>query len=49
VPGVGRAIAGRIVELRGREGSFATLDELLDVAGMTQTRLERARPYFREP
>lgn len=49
VPGIGRAIAQRIVELRQREGSFGSLDELLDVAGMTQTRLERARPYLREP
>jgi competence protein ComEA len=49
VPGVGRAVAARIVELREREGSFASLDELLDVAGMTQARLERARPYLREP
>jgi competence protein ComEA len=49
VPGIGRSIAARIVELRQREGSFASLDELLDVAGMTQTRLERARPYLREP
>ncbi len=49
VPGIGRAVAARIVELREREGSFASLDELLDVAGMTQTRLERARPYLRNP
>ncbi|HET6276211.1 MAG TPA: ComEA family DNA-binding protein [Candidatus Cybelea sp.] len=49
VPGIGHAIAERIVELRQREGSFASLDELLDVAGMTQTRLERARPYLRRP
>jgi competence protein ComEA len=49
VPGIGRAVAQRIVELREREGAFASLDELLDVAGMTQTRLERARPYLREP
>ena len=48
VPGIGHAIAQRIVELREREGSFSSLDELLDVAGMTQTRLERARPYLRE-
>jgi competence protein ComEA len=49
VPGIGRAIAARIVELRERTGPYATLDELLDVAGMTQSRLERARPYLREP
>jgi competence protein ComEA len=49
VPGIGHAIALRIVELRRRAGNFASLDELLDVAGMTQTRLERARPYLRQP
>lgn len=49
VPGIGRAIAQRIVELREREGSFASLDELLDVAGMTESRLDRARPYLRQP
>jgi competence protein ComEA len=48
VPGIGRAIAGRIVELRDREGAFTSLDELLDVAGMTQSRLARARPYLQE-
>jgi competence protein ComEA len=49
VPGIGRAIAQRIVELRQREGAFASVDELLDVAGMTPSRLERARPYLRQP
>jgi competence protein ComEA len=49
VPGIGRSVASRIVELRAREGSFTSLDELLDVAGMTQSRLERARPYLRQP
>jgi competence protein ComEA len=48
VPGIGPAIAGRIVEMRGRVGPFATLDELLDVSGMTQSRLERARQYLRD-
>jgi competence protein ComEA len=48
VPGIGRSLAERIVELRERAGPFATLDELLDVAGMTQSRLERARPYLHE-
>jgi len=49
VPGIGRSIAQRIVELRRRVGDFTSLDQLLDVAGMTQSRLERARPYLREP
>jgi competence protein ComEA len=49
VPGIGAAIAARIVEMRAVDGSFTSLDQLLDVAGMTQTRLERARPYLRSP
>ena len=49
VPGIGTAIAARIVEMRALDGAFTSLDELLDVAGMTQTRLERARPYLRLP
>jgi competence protein ComEA len=49
VPGIGRAVAQRIVALRQLQGPFASLDELLDVAGMTQSRLERARAYLRQP
>jgi competence protein ComEA len=47
VPGIGATIAGRIVEVRDRDGPFASYDELLDVAGMTPQRLERAEPYLR--
>ena len=49
VPGIGKSIGARIVEMRALDGSFRALDELLDVTGMTQTRLERARPYLRPP
>jgi competence protein ComEA len=49
VPGIGRAIAARIVDLRERDGPYASLDELLDAAGMTSGRLERARPFLRPP
>ncbi len=47
VPGIGRVIAERIVALRAREGPYGTLDELLDVAGMTPSRLDRAGSYLR--
>ncbi|HEY5427121.1 MAG TPA: helix-hairpin-helix domain-containing protein [Candidatus Tumulicola sp.] len=47
VPGIGRSIAARVVEMRERYGAFASFDELLDVAGMTQTRLDRAAPFLR--
>jgi DNA uptake protein ComE-like DNA-binding protein len=46
VPGIGPAIAARIVELREREGAYTSLDQLLDVAGMSDSRLERASPYL---
>ena len=46
VPGIGTAVAARIVEIRERDGAFATFDELLDVAGMTQSRLDRAQPFL---
>ncbi len=49
VPGIGPAVAERIVAIRSEEGPFADLDELLDVAGMTPARLERARPYLAAP
>ncbi len=46
VPGIGATVAARIVEIRERDGAFATFDELLDVAGMTQSRLDRALPFL---
>ncbi|MBV8491644.1 MAG: ComEA family DNA-binding protein [Candidatus Eremiobacteraeota bacterium] len=46
VPGIGRALAARIVAMRESAGAFSSLDELLDVAGMTQARLERASPFL---
>lgn len=46
VPGIGVAIAARIVTVREQEGAYASFDELLDVAGMTASRLDRARQYL---
>ncbi len=46
VPGIGAIVAARIVEIRERDGAFATFDELLDVAGMTRSRLDRALPFL---
>jgi competence protein ComEA len=46
VPGIGPAIASRIVALRASDGPFASADQLLDVAGMTPARLDRATPFL---
>jgi competence protein ComEA len=47
IPGIGPAIAARIVAVRDRDGAFTSLDQLLDVAGMTQARLDRAQDFLR--
>jgi len=47
VPGIGATLAARIVDVRAHDGPFTSYDQLLDVAGMTQARLDRALPYLR--
>ena len=46
IPGIGKTIAARIIDVRERDGAYQSLDELLDVAGMTQKRLERAEQFL---
>jgi len=45
LPGIGPALAGRIVEFREANGPFGSLDDLLDVGGMTQRKLDELEPY----
>ncbi len=45
LPGIGPALAGRIVEFRETNGPFSSLDDLLDVGGMTQRKLDDLEPY----
>jgi competence protein ComEA len=45
LPGVGATLAQRIVAFRELTGPFATADDLLDVAGVTQTKLDEIEPY----
>ena len=46
VPGIGPLIARRIIALRENEGPYESLDQLLDVAGMTPSKLDRAGSYL---
>lgn len=46
VPGVGPALAERIVEYRALNGPFESTDELADVSGMTQARADALAPYL---
>jgi competence protein ComEA len=45
IPGIGDGLAERIVEFRRVNGPFASVDELLDVAGITEHRLDAIIPY----
>lgn len=46
LPGLGPTLAARIVEYRRINGAFASVDELADVAGMTQRRVDAIAPYL---
>ena len=45
LPGIGPAIAGRIVSERSERGPFASVDELRRVKGIGAATLERVRPF----
>jgi len=44
LPGVGPALAARIVDVRAREGPFGSVDDLRRVRGVGHATLERLRP-----
>ncbi|MDP9017342.1 MAG: ComEA family DNA-binding protein [Candidatus Eremiobacteraeota bacterium] len=46
LPGIGAELALRLVRFREVNGSFASLDELADVAGMTPRKIEAIVPYL---
>ena len=46
LPGIGQELARRLVAFREANGDFANLDELADVAGMTQSRIDAVTPYL---
>lgn len=45
LPGVGPATAAAIVRTREERGSYLTIEDLLAVPGIAETRLEQLRPY----
>lgn len=49
LPGVGPALARRIVDHRTAVGPFTRVDDLLDVPGIGPLSLERMRPHLRPP
>jgi competence protein ComEA len=49
LPGVGPVLAGRIVAHRETIGRFESVDDLLDVPGIGETRLASIRDLIRSP
>ena len=45
LPGIGPALADRIVAFRAVDGPFASVDDLLDVAGMTKAKVDALAPF----
>lgn len=43
LPGIGPALAARVIEFRRTQGPFATVDDLLKVKGIGKKRLDRLR------
>lgn len=46
LPGIGPAIAARIIEYRRVNGAFTSPDELLDVKGIGPAKYEAIKPYI---
>ncbi len=49
VPGIGEAYADRIVAYREENGDFVSLDELLNIKGIGEKRLESFSQYLEIP
>jgi len=47
LPGIGPAIAGRIVAYRSQSGPFTSIDGLRSVHGIGLAKLEKIRPFVR--
>lgn len=45
LPGVGEKLAARILEQRQKQGSFKTVQELMNVKGIGEKNFERLSPY----
>ncbi|MCK4851977.1 MAG: helix-hairpin-helix domain-containing protein [Candidatus Omnitrophica bacterium] len=47
IPGIGQVFAQRIVEHRDRHGLFRSCDDLLEIKGFGEKKLEKTRPFIK--
>ena len=47
IPGVGTAIAQRIVEFRDKQGPFRRVEDLLKIRGIGEKSFQKIRPYVK--
>ena len=46
IPGLNKALAGKIIELREQNGEFIDMEELLDVQGIDNKLLRQLKKYL---
>jgi competence protein ComEA len=47
IPGVGNALAARIVEFRDKQGPFRRVEDLLKIKGIGEKSLQKMRPHVK--